>query len=130
MQLMIEYLLYCQEAQFGVIQELTHRNDGLDGGTTELQKKVVSLMEDVKIYKRQLSVLRRSLEQAHEALRDPKLAASLPSRVTYDPGTGTGAGTGSPTSPVDQTGGAAMDRLAPIVDSVLKVSRIIGRLHA
>ena len=100
MQLMIEYRLYCQEAQFGAIQELTLRNDGLDGGTMELQKKgglchcplpspmpnatpnptpnpnpnpnptpntdpdpdpcsVVGLMEDVKIYKRQLSVLRR-----------------------------------------------------------------------
>lgn len=61
MQLMLEYMLYCQESQLQLVRQMRKRNQDLKKHDEELAQRNVSLKEDVKIYQRQLAMLRDSL---------------------------------------------------------------------
>ena len=60
-QLITEYLLFCQEAQFKAMREVQKKQDKLKQHNDKLRKENASLKEDRKIYQRQLAMLRKSL---------------------------------------------------------------------
>lgn len=61
LQLISEYLLHCQEAQFKVIRDLQCNGDKHKRTIDNMREDVLSLKEDRKIYQRQLAMLRKSL---------------------------------------------------------------------
>ena len=63
MQLISEYLLHCQEAQFKIIKELNAKGSKLKSNYEKLKLENVSLKEDCKIYQRQLAMLRKTLSK-------------------------------------------------------------------
>lgn len=73
MQLIIEYLLYCQENQYKMMQSLHKRNTHLKNSMKMHQRENQSLIEDAKIYQRQLAILRQSLSKAQDMIRDKKM---------------------------------------------------------
>lgn len=63
MQLISEYLLHCQEAQFKIMKELNAKGSKLKSNYEKLKLENVSLKEDCKIYQRQLAMLRKTLSK-------------------------------------------------------------------
>jgi septal ring factor EnvC (AmiA/AmiB activator) len=63
MQLMIEYLLYCQEAELQLIHELRDELADWKRANKDLRKENVGLKEDISIYKRQMAALNKSLSR-------------------------------------------------------------------
>jgi hypothetical protein len=63
MQLMLEYLLYCQESQLTLIQELYRKNKQQKRINKELNETNETIKEDIRIYKRQISSLKSSIEK-------------------------------------------------------------------
>jgi hypothetical protein len=63
MQFLIEYLLYSQEAQMRLVQELRGRNSMMKKAIKSSSRENASLLEDIKIYKRQLAMLKQSITQ-------------------------------------------------------------------
>jgi hypothetical protein len=61
LQLISEYLLHCQEAQFKAIRDLQSKCSDNKESISKMKKEIVSLKEDRKIYQRQLAMLRKSL---------------------------------------------------------------------
>jgi hypothetical protein len=61
LQLISEYLLHCQEAQFKAIRDLQSKCTGNKEAMSKMKKEILSLKEDRKIYQRQLAMLRKSL---------------------------------------------------------------------
>lgn len=64
MQLTIEYLLHCQEAQFKLLRELEEKKKKLKETNEKIHKDNVSLKEDTRIYQRQLFMLRKSIQNS------------------------------------------------------------------
>lgn len=60
-QLITEYLLHCQEAQFKAMRDSQKKQDKLKKLNDRLKKENVSLTEDRRIYQRQLAMLRKTL---------------------------------------------------------------------
>ena len=81
-QFTIEFLLHSQEAQNVLIDKMHKRSIGIKDSNRQLSVQVMSLKEDTKIYQRQLSVLRQSMnirEPQHpkvSELRNPKRESS------------------------------------------------------
>lgn len=63
MQLMIEYLLYCQEAQLLLLKDMDGQNRALRKDIKLCTRDNMSFREDIKIYKRQLALLKQALNQ-------------------------------------------------------------------
>lgn len=63
MQLMIEYLLYCQEAELQLIHELKNELADWKRANKDLRKENAGLKEDISIYKRQMAALNKSLSR-------------------------------------------------------------------
>jgi hypothetical protein len=63
MQLMLEYLLYCQESQLQLVHELYSKNKKLKKLNQELIQEHESAKEDIRIYKRQINLLKASIEK-------------------------------------------------------------------
>ena len=61
MQLMIEYLLYCQESQLQLVKDLDGQNRMLRKDLKACTRDNLSYREDIKIYKRQLALLKQAL---------------------------------------------------------------------
>lgn len=68
MQLIVEYLLYCQESYNKLVHDLHEKNNSLRKKNQSLKKEVSSLNEDNKIYQRQLVLLRKSLIKAQQMI--------------------------------------------------------------
>lgn len=66
MQLTLEYLLYCQEQQYQLVKEIHAKNSAMKKADMSLKKENAALKEDVKIYQRQLTLLRQSLAKAQQ----------------------------------------------------------------
>ncbi len=132
MQMIIEYLLHCQESQFKLIQKLQNGHESLTKTNMDLQKKSITQNEDIKIYRRQLNVLRKAVKESHAALKNPNLQGERdPIIISHNNQTVKKMDIpSSPTSPVDamnnninSKGIGNMEQLLPIVDSVLKHER-------
>jgi hypothetical protein len=63
MQLMIEYLLYCQESQLQLVKEMDGQNRILRKSMKACSRDNLAFREDIKIYKRQLALLKQALHQ-------------------------------------------------------------------
>lgn len=70
LQLISEYLLICQEKQFVIIRKLTKDNNNQKSLLIKNKKVIHSLKEDIKIYQRQLTMLRQSLNKSNNLLID------------------------------------------------------------
>ena len=70
-QLMIEYLLHCQDTQNQLVRHIHDRNSTLKRKCQLLAREVSCLKEDAKIYQRQLAILRNNVGQRQRAA-DPK----------------------------------------------------------
>jgi hypothetical protein len=81
MQLMIEYLLYCQEAQLQLVHEMHARNGALKAKNKELLAKVESSKEDIRIYRRQISVLKKSIDKYKAMVSKNEGFVELPPRA-------------------------------------------------
>ena len=81
MQLMIEYLLYCQESQLQPVHEMHGRNSSLKKKNKELMRKVESSKEDVRIYRRQISVLKNSIDKYKAMVKKNEGYVELPPRA-------------------------------------------------
>ena len=81
LQLISEYLLHCQEAQFKVIRDLQEKNALSKDHASKLKKEILSLKEDRKIYQRQLAMLRKSLGPDN-LIRNSTIDATLPPKIT------------------------------------------------
>jgi peptidoglycan hydrolase CwlO-like protein len=77
MQLIIEYLLHCQENQYKTIQSVHKRNSNLKSSVKSLHREIAGLKEDSVIYQRQLSILRHSLSKAQDMIRENKMHGPL-----------------------------------------------------
>ena len=66
-QFIVEFLLHSQENQNNLIEKIHKKNNALKNENRQLSAQVVSLKEDTKIYQRQLSVLRQSMN-----IREPQ----------------------------------------------------------
>lgn len=82
LQLISEYLLHCQEAQFNIIRELETKNAIAKDQAGKMKKEIISLKEDRKIYQRQLAMLRKSLGPEHFAHRDTLSISLAAPKVT------------------------------------------------
>jgi hypothetical protein len=58
---MIEYLLYCQEAQLQLVRELEASNRSLRKDIKVCARENASYREDIKIYKRQLQMMKQAM---------------------------------------------------------------------
>lgn len=63
MQLIAEYLLHCQEIQYRTMRDLNSKQSKLKTQFDKYKKENISLREDVKIYQRQLALLRQSISK-------------------------------------------------------------------
>lgn len=70
MQLIIEYLLHCQENQYKLVEALHKKNSKVKSSLKNSINENNTLKEDVKIYQRQLTIMRHSLTKAQDMLRD------------------------------------------------------------
>jgi chemotaxis protein histidine kinase CheA len=84
LQLIVEYLLHCQEAQFKVMRGMEGKIAVGKDQMSKMKKEVLSLKEDRKIYQRQLAMLRKSLgpdyfvgNQLPQGLPPPKVSSLL-----------------------------------------------------
>lgn len=68
MQLMLEYLLNFQENQFKIIQENNHRLSKKKQLCNKLKRENVALQEDIKIYQRQLNLLKNAMNKVSNNL--------------------------------------------------------------
>lgn len=66
MQLMIEYLLYCQESQLQLVKDLDTQNRTLRKDLKACTRENMAFREDIKIYKRQLALLKQALNKGEE----------------------------------------------------------------
>lgn len=73
MQLIIEYLLYSQETQMQMAKEIIKSNCDLKTKSKDLTRKNAACLEDIKIYKRQLTILKRSIKNPSAAIDPPKV---------------------------------------------------------
>lgn len=60
-QLITEYLLYCQESNYISTEKLKEKFEKCKTSYKKLKKENISLIEDTKIYQRQLATLRQAL---------------------------------------------------------------------
>lgn len=81
LQLISEYLLHCQEAQFKVIRQLQSAGDKHKKATDKMKEEILSLKEDRKIYQRQLAMLRKSLGPDY-FLNNSEHISTAPPKVT------------------------------------------------
>eukprot|EP01041_Mallomonas_annulata_P003683 gene3683-7327_t len=110
MQLMIEYLLYCQESQCSTIRDINNKYTSQKAKTTSLKRENISLKEDIKIYQRQLLLLQQSILKQQTLLKNP--STILDPRVIFDPQT------------QDHKSRKENDKdIMPIMESVLKHER-------
>ena len=79
MQLTIEYLLYCQESQLQLVHEMHGRNTALKSKNKGLIAKVEASKEDIRIYRRQIAVLKNSIDKYKSIVgRQDELVACPP----------------------------------------------------
>ena len=72
MQLITEYLLHCQEIQYKTMRDLNTKLTKFKSQCDKYRKENISLREDVKIYQRQLTLLRQSIGKTTNDNRDNK----------------------------------------------------------
>lgn len=82
LQLIVEYLLHCQEAQFKVIRDLEGKLVIGKEHASKMKKEILSLKEDRKIYQRQLAMLRKSLGPDHFSNVNQSMHGLPPPKVT------------------------------------------------
>lgn len=75
MQLIVEYLLHCQESQYRLLQITHEKNQNLRNKNQHLKKQCAALCEDCKIYQNQCDALRHSLAKANQLIADSGLRA-------------------------------------------------------
>ncbi|KAJ1387173.1 hypothetical protein B484DRAFT_7791, partial [Ochromonadaceae sp. CCMP2298] len=75
LQLIAEYLLHCQEAQFKALRAVEGRCEMSTKTVKGLKRELLALKEERKIYQRQLALLRRLAgpEQACRVMEEPYL---------------------------------------------------------
>ena len=70
MQLLLEYLLNCQEAQFKEIKDNNHKLSKSKSQIEKLKRDNTSMREDIKIYQRQLNLLKHALSKSRGPISD------------------------------------------------------------
>jgi zinc finger protein DZIP1 len=90
MQLIIEYLLHCQEAQMKVMKADKVSIKALKKEKVTFEKEKEYYKEDTKIYQKQLQLLRQSLTKAQDMIKYPESMLSVPlqgvsTRIIFDP---------------------------------------------
>lgn len=95
MQLMIEYLLYCQEAELQLVHQLRNELSDWKRANKELKKENVGLKEDISIYKRQMAALNKSLSRVadrddsgriiYRAINEPAVPKSTDLKPLLEP---------------------------------------------
>ena len=89
MQLLLEYLLNCQESQFKTIKDNNHRLSKSKLQIEKLKRDSTAMKEDIKIYQRQLNMLKHALSKSQgssgekEALYKQAPKVVLTPQVTY-----------------------------------------------
>lgn len=85
MQLIIEYLLHTQESQYQMINQQQNKIHKLKEQKDFVQKKNIRCEEDIKIYQRQIHLLRKTLENGYQFPTDVNsllfLNANHPPRI-------------------------------------------------
>jgi hypothetical protein len=107
MQLMLEYLLYCQESQLTLVQDLYQKNKNMKNQNKLLSQKNISAKEDIRIYRRQIALMKESMK----SLDVKEKTVEQPPRV-FDPLNNEGKGNGN--------GSGGVDNLSPLIDSMLQ----------
>lgn len=110
MQLMLEYLLYCQESQLQLIQDLHKKNHHMKSQNKLIAQKNESAKEDIRIYRRQITMMKESIKNLN--VKDKTV--EHPPRV-FDPLHRDGKS--------DSSSATAADALNPIIDSMLQHER-------
>lgn len=62
MQLMLEYLLYCQESQLQLVRDLHKKNHHMKNQNKIITQKNESAKEDIRIYRRQIAMMKESIK--------------------------------------------------------------------
>ena len=114
MQLMLEYLLYCQETQLQLIYELQKKNNNIKSHNKLLLQKNESSKEDIRIYRRQLAMMKESMKN----LNVQDNTVELPPRV-FDPLRDSRGVKGNRNENIVDGG----DKFNPIIDSMLQHER-------
>lgn len=70
LQLTVEYLLYSQEKQCEIVNEVVKRNKELKLKNKQQSNTILALQQDVGIYQNQVYTLKKSLFAAHDLLRE------------------------------------------------------------
>jgi hypothetical protein len=71
MQLVIEYLLFCQESQYRLVSIHQEKNNALKHKISVYKRELAAIEEDNKIYQRQLQLLRKSLSKTQSYIGQP-----------------------------------------------------------
>ena len=82
MQLLLEYLLHCQESQYKLIKDSNHKLAKLKLQSDKLRRDNAAMKEDIKIYRRQLNLLKHSLSKSQgSAIENDFSSKQLPKVV-------------------------------------------------
>ena len=81
--MLLEYLLYCQEKQCEIINLINKKYKDLKDYKHRLSKENAGLLEDSKIYKKQLELLRSSLAKSQKLILQREFR-NAPPRVVLD----------------------------------------------
>lgn len=106
MQLMLEYLLYCQESQLQLVRELQKKNNNMKYQNKVMSQKNESAKEDIRIYRRQIAMMKESIKN----LNVNDNTVEQPPRV-FDPLKG------------EQEHKSSSDNMNPIIESMLQHER-------
>jgi hypothetical protein len=71
MQLSIEYLLFCQESQFNAVENFHSLSKKQRQKIKYIEKDNASLKEDIKVYRRQLSLMQKSILNHNSLSKNP-----------------------------------------------------------
>ena len=85
MQLLLEYLLNCQEAQFKAIKDNNNKLSKSKSQIEKLKRDNASMKEDIKIYQRQLNLLKHSLTKSHGPTSDKEVPYKQAPKVVLMP---------------------------------------------
>jgi hypothetical protein len=107
MQLMLEYLLYCQESQLQLVRDLHKKNNHMKNQNKIMTQKNESAKEDIRIYRRQIAMMKDSIKNLN--IKDKTV--EQPPRV-FDP-----------LQRDDKSKTNATDALNPIIDSMFQHER-------
>lgn len=115
MQLMLEYLLYCQESQLKLIRELHNKNKQLKKYNKELIEQNEIIKEDSRIYKRQIISLKSSIEKYKQMVLKQEGYVAVQPRIF------------NPLNPEEEKQkdgkNSLIEQLNPLVESMLRHER-------